>query len=64
MLQCDKCLQKHENPSRIGRRCNRGQDRGNEPTGYCQGTLRPVAQFVNGAWVDPGPGHKNLEHNQ
>lgn len=64
-LKCDKCGQTDENPSRYQRTCNRHQAAKDEPTGYCRGTLRPVAQFNGtGTWTNPGPGHKDLERNQ
>lgn len=65
MLKCDKCGQLHDHPERYQRTCNRHQDQRNEKTGYCQGVLRPIAQFNNtSTWTNPGQGKKDLEHNQ
>lgn len=65
MLKCDKCGQTTENPSHYHRTCNRAQAVANEKTGYCQGVLRPIAQFAGtNTWTNPGGGHKDLENNQ
>lgn len=64
--RCDKCGVKQTSPSRYHRTCNHPQPLANEPTGHCQGTLRPEGQFsAAGAWVAPGAGaQKDLEYNQ
>ena len=62
--RCDKCGRKQPTPSRYHRKCNYHE--ANEPTNYCQGTLRPEGQFnAAGAWVAPSAGApKDLEYNQ
>ncbi len=51
MLQCDKCKQTIDVPSRNHMTCNRHQT--SEPTGYCQGSLHPIAQMATGSYVAP-----------
>jgi hypothetical protein len=51
MVKCDKCGQTVPIPSRNHQTCNRHQT--GEPTGYCQGALRPIAQLATGSYVAP-----------
>lgn len=58
VLQCSKCKTTSPNPSRNGMTCNRHQI--SEPTGYCQGTMRPTAQLSTGSYVAPPGASKEI----